>query len=47
VAVLVCCGELNVLVDVCCYFHKNSLRCPTHGVQILVSCINVHTSVAP
>ena len=31
VAILVCCGELNVFVCVCCRFHKNSLRCVTRG----------------
>ena len=31
VAILVCCGELNLFVCVCCRFHKNSLRCVTRG----------------
>jgi hypothetical protein len=31
VAILVCCGELNLLVCVCCRFHNNSLRPFTAG----------------
>jgi hypothetical protein len=47
VAVLVCCGELNVLICVRCCFHKNILRDPTHGVQILISWENDYTSATP